>query len=474
MVRKVADIQVRVFKPGSPNSPVTTIPAEDIGSFQVDERISDAKDSGSLTLENTDGQVGEITAGDKIKVDTRLVGEPSLTTRFTGLARSPTDILRGGNIQRRQIDLVDFVFGVLSDRLVFDSFESAQVAGSPDAILNTILRQEAPEIGRSQIPSFSRDTDLFLDGRSLFDVVTEDLSAIGNALVTQDEEDIIFEPLDTVQSVTTISPADLFAPIQVERNDDNLKNVIRVSGGTDFRLDDSQNTQSSLQTVTSGSRITQSVQTRKSEIDRVKIFTSPNNNNESLRVRIQSSQGGSAIAPSDPTSDIASVTLQKDELTQSGFTTFVFPSHTLGPNDNPFLIVETTGTQGHDVGTDGNGNLTFRSFFSFPVLTRSSDSQSVSEFRRRDRRIEDESLSSFTAVRDKSQSLLDRRAQPEVTVQAEAGAIKAHNLSPGDGITLQEFNPVDLSGDFLVRERSTSFVGKELRTELTFERAKTI
>jgi hypothetical protein len=152
----------------------------------------------------------------------------------------------------------------------------------------------------------------------------------------------------------------------------------------------------------------------------------------------------------------------------------VFPSHTLAPNENPFLIVETTGTQGHDVGTDGNGNLTFRSFFSFPVLTRSSDNQSVSEFRRRDRRIEDESLSSFTSVQDKSQSLLRRRAQPEVTVQAEAGEIKAHNLDPGEGVTLTDFGPVNVSGDFLVRERSTSFVGRDLRTELTFERAKTI
>jgi hypothetical protein len=473
MVRKVADIQVRVFKPGD-TSPTVTIPSRDIGGFEIDERISDAKDSGSLLLENTDNQVGEITSGDKLKIDTRLAGEASLTNRFTGLAKSPTDTLRGGNIQRRQIDLVDFIFGVLADRLAFDSFEDTQLSGTPDSILETLLRTEAPEIGRSQISSVPRTTDLFIDGRSLFDVVVEDLSAIGDVLVTQDQEDIIFKPLENVQATTGMTPADVFAPVEIERNDDNLRNTIRVSGGTDFKQDDSQTTQSALQTVTDSSRITQSIETRKSEVDRVEIFTAPNNNDESMRVRIQSTRNGSPVAVNDTTSDVASRTLAKEFLAQGDFTTFLLPSHTLGPQENPVVIVETSGPNGHDVGTDGSGNLTFRSSFSFPLLTRAIDKQSVDEFRRRDRRIEDDSLETFEAVRDKSQSLLSRRSQPEVTVQAEAESVKIHNLSPGDGVTLTGFGLSGVAGDFLVRERSTSFSGNELRTELTFERAKTI
>jgi hypothetical protein len=137
------------------------------------------------------------------------------------------------------------------------------------------------------------------------------------------------------------------------------------------------------------------------------------------------------------------------------------------------VIVETDGPNGHDVGTDGAGNLTFRSSFSFPLLSRASDNQSVAEFRRRDRRIEDESLETLQAVRDKSQSFLDRRARPEETVQAEARAVKAHNLTPGDGATLQGFG-VGVTGDFIVRERSVTFSGNELRTDLVFERATTI
>jgi hypothetical protein len=473
MVRKIAEIQLRVFKPGD-TSPTVTIPTEDIGSFQVDERISDAKDSGSLFLENSEDQATEITSGDKLKIDTRLVGEPSLTNRFTGLARSPTDEVRGGNIQRRDIDLVDFVFGVLSNRLIFESFEDVQLSGTPDSILETILRQEAPEIGRSQISAVSRTTDLFLDGRSLFDVVTEDLSALSDAFVTQDEEDIIFRPLQDVRASTILTPSDLFAPLQIERNDDNLVNTVRVSGGTDFKQDDSQTGQSSFQTVTDSSRITQAIETRKSEIDRIEIFTSPNSNNEAMRVRVQSTRNGTAVAPGDTTSDVASATVSKSELTQGGFTTFRLPSHTLGPQENPVVIVESTGPNGHQVGTDGSGGLIFRSSFSFPLLTRAIDKQSVDEFRRRDKRIQDDSLETFPAVRDKSQSVLDRRSQPEVTIQAEANSVKAHNLDPGDGVSLQGFGVSDISGNFLVRERATSFVGVELRTELTLERAQTI
>lgn len=473
MVRQVIDIQIRAFKPGD-TAPFTVIPAEDIGAFEVDERISDAKDSGSVTLENTDNQVGEITSGDKIKVDTRLAGESTLTNRFTGLAKSPTDQLRGGNIQRRSIDLVDFVFGILADRLAFEAFEDRQIAGAPDAILETLLRQEAPEIGRTQISPVTQTTDLTVDGRSLFDLISEDLSAIADALVTQDEEDMIFRPLSATQSRTGISPADLFAPLEVSRNDDNLRNTIRVSGGTDFKRDDAQNVQAATQTVTANTRITQAIETRKSEIDRVEVFTAPNNNNESIRVRVQSTRNGSAVAINDTTSDIARKELARDFLADNDFTTFILPSHTLGPQENPVVIVETSGPNGHDIGTDGNGNLTFRSSFSFPLLTRAVDKQSVDTFRRRDRRVDDDSLETFAAVRDKSQSLLRRRAQPEISLQAEAATIKAHNLNPGDGVTLQEFGPVDVSGDFLVRERSISFANNQLRTELSFERARTI
>lgn len=473
MTRNIVDAEIKVYAPGA-STPKKTI-ENDIESVSISERISDAKDSGSISLDNTDGSHNDITAGDRLVFRTQLQGEKSLSDRHTGLARSPTDVLAGGRIKDRDIDIVDFVFGVLADRIAFENFEERQIAGSSDSIVETLLSDEADEIGRGQIDTVSETTDAFIDGRTLYSVICEDLAAIADAVVTQDGTDIIFRPMTNVSVSTGLTPDDFRAPIDISRNDDNLVNLVRVSGGTDHDVDDSQTTQSSTTTVTNSTRITTQIQTRKSQVARIAIHTDPDpNSTDNLRVRLQATRSGAAVNVSDTSSDIARRELAPAFLEDGGFTDFILPNHELAPAEDPTIIVEATGSTGHPVGTDGSGNLTYKSKYPFPLLTRSVDEQSLNEYRRRDRRLQDEQLQTFDAVRDKAQSIVERRAQPEITVEAEADSLSAHNVGTGDGVTLTEFSVDDANGTFVCRERTTEYDGTTLHTTLLLQDIATL
>lgn len=473
MTRRVENAEIEVYAPGG-STPKTTLQTA-IESVELSERISDAKDTGSITLDNNDGSLGDITAGDRLVFRTQLAGESSLSTRHVALARSPTDTLRGGDVKSRDIDIVDFVFGVMSNRIAFENFEARQIAGAADSIVNTLLAEEAPEIGRSQISTVTDTTDAFIDGRTLYSVICEDLAKIANAVVSQDGTDIIFRPLTDVSVSTGLTPTDFRAPISITRNDDNLVNQVRVSGGTDHDVDDSQTTQSSTATVTNTNRLTTQIQTRKSEVARVAIYTDPDpNSTDNLRVRLQATRNAAAVDVDDTASDIARRELAPEFLEDGGFTDFLLPNHELAPAEQPTLIVEATGSTGQPVGIDGSGNLTYKSKYPFPLLTRSVDEQSATEYRRRDRRLQDEQLKTFAAVRDKAQSVVERRAQPEVTVEAAADSLAAHTVATGEGVTLSEFPIADANGTFVCRERTTTYEGNQLRTTLLLQDISTL
>jgi hypothetical protein len=217
------------------------------------------------------------------------------------------------------------------------------------------------------------------------------------------------------------------------------------------------------------------VETRKSEIDSIELFTDPDSTaSEGLVVRLQAARNGNAVAPGDAESDITRRELAPDFLAQSGFTTFVLPDHDLAPAENPFIIVEGAGSVGHDIGVDSNNNVTFRSFHPFPLVARIADSDSVSEFRRRDLRRRDDQLESEQAVEDAANSALRHRTEPKRRLTASAATPRAHQLRPGQAVSVADIPVSDVSGNYIVTERQTDFDGTQLRTELTFEDSDTL
>jgi hypothetical protein len=471
-MEQLQNAELRAFKPGA-SSPFAVLD-DSLLSVSGTETAQDAIDSFSVGLESVANPLGgqRITSGDRLEFETQLVGDPSLSTRSVLVARDVTDELTaGGGVRRVNLEATDFVFSVMSFRVADAGFQSADVGD----VVDTLIQTDCPEIGRSQIETVGETVTIDINGRTVLDVISQDLAPAGDAITAQDGTDLVFRPIADVSPQFDLTPADLHTPINIQRVDDELINQVRIDGGTDSAVDDQQTAQTSTVRVTDSTRRVFQVQSRKSEIDSVEIFTvkDPTASN-GLVVRLQAARNGSAVAPNDRESDVARRQLAPDFIADNGFAEFILPDHSLAPAENPFLIVEGAGPTGHEIGTDGNGNETFKAFFPFPLLARASAGDSVSEFRRRDLRERDDQLSSEQAVQDSADAALRHRTEPTRRITANAATPRAHDLQPADAVRVSDFPVDDVTGTFIVTERGTTFDGTRLDTELTLEDATTL
>jgi len=477
VTRDVLDAELRAFKPRA-TSPFVTLGT--IETFSVTQSANDPIDRGSVTIENTDDKLSganRITSGDRVEIDVRVRGEASLSRRFTAIARDVTDSLDGGGRRTVEIELTGFPLTVCSFRNVDGAFEGVDVG----SVVDSLIEADAPEIDRSRIETVGREIDINIQGRRLSDVITQDLQPAGNAIIAEDKQSLIFRNINLgdISSEFTLTDADIHAPVSVERIDDELRNRVRIDGGVDVAVDDEQLTQSATTRVTDSTRFIQPVETRKSEIAKVQLFTVRDpNSDDNLTVRVQAGRGGSPVDVDERLSDIASRTLESSSISQNGFTEFRIPTHTLAADAQPFLIIEASGATGHEVGTNGSGELTFKALFPFPLLARAERGSSIQEFRRRDLRVRDDQLETEQAVRDAARARLQHRSKPKRRFSGTANSIRAHNLQPADFVFLsdgrQSLPVADVGGTFVVTERQTDFAGSQLQTKLTFNDTTTL
>ncbi len=224
---------------------------------------------------------------------------------------------------------------MLQWRVYFNAFEGRQISGSSDAILETVLDDKAPEIGQSQIEAVSETTDFFADGTEVFTIV-EELAVQGDAILANDGEDLVFKRISDIPiefELARGTGGDI-SDYEVGGSDDELANWVRVDGGTGTAIGDEQTTQDSYTTVTESSRLTHQLSTRKSEIDRLELWTRTTGSGEDVTVRLQKDDGGAPIAPDDRQSDIARRTLDSLFVSDDGYTTFSF-SRTHAPRAQP-------------------------------------------------------------------------------------------------------------------------------------------
>jgi hypothetical protein len=465
--------ELQAFKPGAA-SPFLTL-TDSLQSVEATESAQDVIDSASLTLESTGRPLSDrITSGDRLEFRTRLAGEPALSTRAVLMTRDVSDELTaGGGVRNIDIEATDFVFTSLSFRASDGSFDSVD-AGT---VVDDLVAADVPEVGRSQIETVGNDVTISINGRKTLDVIAQDLAPAGDALLAQDGTDLVFKSLGTVTPQFNLTLEDLHTPVSINRVDDELINRVRVDGGVDNALDDEQPNQNGTVRVTNSSRRTFQIDSRKSEIDSVEIFTVKDASaSDGLLVRLQAARNGSAVDPSDRESDIARRELAPPFISQNDFTEFILPDHNLAPAENPFIILEGAGSTGHEIGVDTNNNnaIAFRAFFPFPLLARASNGGSVTEFRRRDLRRRDEQLDSEQAVQDSAQAALRHRGEPERRINATAATPRAHQLRPGEAVRVSDVPVADVSGTYIVTERGTSFDGVRLDTDLTFVDATTL
>lgn len=527
----LTDLALDVYRAGADvddSDPALTIPREDIQSVGVGRRINVTKDNAQIDLDNPDGAyAGEITGGDVIVV-TATVASPAVSRsqsrdtsgsygsasyggasyggggggtlalseqqrqwtgrvagpyQFDRAGPSPTAAGDGGGAgtlgldptrQTLSLELADYVSSVLDDRLVYNEFRNERI----DDILRSLLSANAPAIDRSGIGDLPERTDYVANGVSLLEVVN-DLVMQADAVMSTVHDRLIVQPVDAIDARFTVDHDDI-GTYGVQVDPSEVVNEVRIDGGTAPAVESEQTTVDGYRTVSAADRATFQIDMRKSAVDQIELWTRENqdsDSNEDLTVRLQRSNadGTGPVAPDDDTSDIVSKRLSTEFLSHDDFTTFLFADHTL-PEPNPWVLVETGGEAGHEIGIDtASGSPAYRAWYRYPVAVRVADAPSISEYGRRQHRIKRENLTTFPEARAFARAVLDHNADPTRQFETPAQSRRAHRLTPGEAVRMPaDFDSETASGEYLVSQREDSYASSDsartvLETTLNFE-----
>ena len=529
MTLHTIDAELLVTAPGSDALYDTVVPATDIVGLKLSEAAGREVASGSIVLDNPHGRYSALDSDHRIDVDDRIAvrvareAEPQTQTIITSgfgetpFARAafsgatvtrPWDSQPGGpfgsgpfgaisfgdtpwqtaatlvvtnwevagdtpSSLTLTLDVENYVFNRLREQTVNEYRALATpISGSPDAHLNAILADHVPEIDTTALPDIPQPIDYSIDKKTANKAVAE-LARLAHDATG---ESWIVGSETTALTVTSLGGLD---PLWTAENDfgglishasaaDDMVNEVRVEGGVDpVNIDDEQTVADTTTTVSSASRLETRVDSRKSELPRIDVYAvKKTGSDDDLRVRLQSDDGtGNPIEPGNTDSDI----INQRETVPDGYDdwlTFQLGEHTIAPRERPHLIIDSPGSSGQNVGQNAStSEPAYKVFFSKPVIVRVPDIGSQSEYREHDATISDDNLRSFTAARNRARAELDRRALPKLEYTATAGSRRAHELSVGDVVTLDD-TARRAVGDYVVTAVDHQYNGVLLETSL--------
>lgn len=462
------------------------VDGENVESVQVSRRINRRKDEGTIVINNDDGQFSQggrqIQTGDRVDVFIAPQQAPlTWSEEFSGwgyggwggyfrawsaFVKSPTYTREGPTMSSLSLEGTDYVFGILSNRIVFDAYESRQIAGAEDAILESVVGREAPEIDLSQVGEVAQTTSIVADGTNLLEFVIK-LARRAGCVLWGYRDRLVFTPLEDLSPKFTVDPSSDIGNPEHTYDGGSLRNVVRVDGGTDHATADEmqQTVQDGYTTVTESNRAMFQVTSRKSQLERVELWTDTTGSEESISIRIQKNDGGAPVEPDNTDSDVDSKQLSYEFLADDGFTSFLMNDETL-PSPDPWVLVETDGPEGQRIGVDtSTGTPAYIAHYPFPVSTQVRDGDSIEDHTRIEKRVKKNNLNSLDAARDLAQQHLDHDKAPESEASAEALSRRAHNLEPGEIVTF-DMARERLVGDYIVRESEDTFEGNTYHTTL--------
>lgn len=465
--RTCTSITVHVFDPGnsSEGTPDTTVPGTDVVAVDLTERISDTKDKATITLRNNTGQyTNAIESGTRIRVEWTWGGR---THEWTGMVRDREFKYLTPNRSLLILSAEDFVTSILGMREVFNTWEEELIAGTSDAILNEALREEAnDEIGRLEIEYVPTKTTVRAEGKDLLEFVNN-LARRGNAVYYGQGVDLVFETYDNKEPLFTLTGEDTGSLSNTE-TDTTLINSVRVDGSRETRLEDEQLDVTDYSRINREQYLTFPVRTRKASIERIDIWTRPTGSEDLINLRVQKANdaGTGPIAPGDGTSDVVNLPVRWEELLYDDFTSFELGEHVL-PEPNPWIILESDGEGGQDIGVSSSGMPAFQSYYSYNITVRQTDQVSVDRYRLREKRVPAEHVNDIKGANAIAQEILDHDTTPRDEVWAEAYSLRANHLTIGDAVTL-DFAREDVTGDHIVTERGIKIENGQVHVDLSF------
>lgn len=473
---------IEVYKP-SETDPTLTIGSPDLERVTVSQEVQDASGKGTIRVNNVDGKYsGEITRGDRIEFHAQLGtgGSSSVTLygdgtygsgsygiqdgdmrRWTGLAKIPRYSFAGPGTREINIDAQPFAFGVMGSlgRKVDNAFRGRSVS----YIAKQILQDEASVLEPSGIADFDTVYDIEWDGRSLLKAMEELANVVDAALFARGKT-VYMEPIDNVPILWEADHDDFEGGWDVDPVDDKIWNEIRIEGGVDNDVGDSQLNQSGYTTITQENRVQFQMNLTKSRTNQVDLWTNPTGSQEDYKVRIQEDIGGSPTAPGDSSKDLAAKTLSYQFIEDDGFTEFLLERTSL-PDPNPWVIVETSGSSGQEIGVDSNGNEAYRGYYHYPIITQESNDDSIDEYRRSEHRVERKSITTAEAASTLVESLLAHHNKPRKEFSTNAGSLRAHRLRPADAIRL-DFPKDTAVGGYILTTRQDTYAPDGTKNQL--------
>lgn len=452
MTRLIQDAELEIYNPdNSGTTPDATIPNSDLRFARVSARIQHSRDQGRFRIDNDDASWSStLDPGDRVTFRTRLEGEASLSDRWTGLVRDMNFEIEGPVENTLSLVCDDFVFGVFSIRYATYRFENTQISGTSDAIVDTLVADNCPEVGTGQIATVSTTTDAVYRRQNILEAFV-DLIKKDEILMASDGMDFVFQSRGDPNAKWTLGSADRHGKWSTALTDEELVNDVVVDGGNDTALDIKQTSADSFQTVTESSRATQVITVRKSDVARVELDIQPTGSGEAVIVRLQKNDGsGSPVDATKRSSDLARTRLDSGELID-GFNPFRFEPNDV-PDPNPVVIVETDGGTGQDVAFDsGTGDLAYKVYYRFPVIASATDKNSIDEYRRHEGRYRRESITSLEEAEQIAPRLVGRNRDPQTTVTFDAQSDRAFALSTAEVLDVDEPD-ARANGEFVVGE----------------------
>ena len=525
MTRPVTDAELLVSKPNSTADLADFIvPAADIISLSVDERAGAEVAKGSIELDAAFGQWaydpggpivdegwgdswGRMPWGGSIRVDGNVIaeddkivirtattgssgsggfgGEPFGGTPFGGPAWSVlgtvivTDTSVQGDIEGTQtmsIDVENYVFNRLKQRTVNEfGAETRPLSGAEDAVLNEVLREHVPDIDRSKLPDIAQTIDFWVDKKTANKVVDK-LARIAHVetggpwILGSDGMGLTLTPLSETDPLWTADDGqiDLEGPFSSSRSTDEWINEIRVEGGIDSdNVDEESLAGGTWVELTESNRLVTQLSPAKPEIGKIDLLVRHvNESDDGVQVRIHPDDGNGN--PRDLENSDLDLVSEREDFPDDfeGRLTLRPGEHILGPQDTPHLVVEGTDDDGVEVESDGNGTPRFQTFFPKPIIIRLPSLNSQADYRIHDGTVNDDSLQSFAAARNRGDVELSQHAYPTEEYEQNAASDRAHDLDIGDVITL-DYPPRRATGDYVVTGVAHSYSGNLQTTDLT-------
>lgn len=449
-------------RPNVDEDPDTVIPGSEISSVEISARTDEVMDEASIVLHNPSGKyTNEYPIGSADRIEFRApMGEGveygggvygggvyggSYGVAWTGRVTSTSAVRDSYDLGAVELSARDYPADILSERTITNSYIDRDVG----AMIRDICDRKATEVDASNIPDLGVKTDAKYSSVNCWDAVLE-LAARADATVIPRGQALNVKPIAELPYAWDLESTDYRFPLKVS-TDDDVKNIVRVDSGENRKVEQEQPTvdTDSFERVTDTQRITKRLRARKSEVHSIELYVR-RDADEELRVRLQSDEGGQPVAVDDSDSDIASTSWDADNLPADTWKTFFLPTHTLADRD-PWLIIESGGEVGHEIGHNATGELAFRQFYPHPLNFEVQSSDSIREYGPQEVRIEKENMKTLSATRDAARAELARRAWPTRTVEFDVASERGHLLEPGNRVYINEPRE-GVDGEYIVTE----------------------